>query len=512
MAGGLFSGATAGLRAALRALVGHLRVPASGVGRDDPEPGETEPGRRYDGVIPSPDGAHILLEGVGSGWALPHVYCETGWIADAVGALQTQFRDRYAVDVFVLGPLSQQDAVTVCELELISSYPGDPGRAEWMEPASEAAKQLPANQLAAVEAWRAGRTGPTALAPWQQRGWFAEAREWMLSAAKQAGAAIDGPVYARKGAWNGSCVLQAESSEGPLYFKASPARLPGEPRVIRQLSQTWPRNLPPLLDGDESRCWTLMRNVPGDELDPGDTGGLADALRLMSRIQVAESGNAGKWLEIGCPDRRLERLSASLERLLIGIPALLNAAGVISPAERDEVGHAVSPARELCRRLAEAAPAAAGLHHEDFRAGNVRRTPAGDIVILDWNDVVVAHPFFSAQRMLYFVDLPEGCPPYHIGNEEADQPRRILRDAYLEAFAPFAECGRLTQMFQWSLTLAPVYDAFRFAESADVEAAIREGLDADQSASARNLIASILESFREAAGEGAQGPAAAART
>ncbi len=438
----------------------------------------------------------MLLERVDDGWALPHVYCDTGWIADAVGPLQTHFRDRYGLDVFVLRPLFEDGATTACELELLSGQTGDSGQTRWMDSGGGAANWLPASQRAAVEAWRSGRCCGTDLGPWQKVGWFAEARQWMLTAAANAGIAVQGPVVARKGAWNGSCVLQAESSAGPIFLKASPARRPGEPRVLRELLKTWPRNVPALVAGEEARCWTLMRNVPGAELDPEDTDGMADALRLMAQLQLAEVANVATWLDMGCSDRRLEKLSFNLERLLIEIPARLCEAGLITPEERDGVARAVSPARDLCRQLQQSEVPAATLHHEDFRAGNVRRAPGGDLVILDWNDVALAHPFFAAQRMFYFVDLAEGSTRYRIGDSMADQPRRQMRDAYLGAFAPFARPQRLAELFQWSLTLAPVYDAFRFAESADVDAAIQAGLDPDQAEVARHLIETILKSFR----------------
>ncbi len=446
---------------------------------------------RYDCVVPSADGWKVLVVREGDSWALPHVECNTGWIADAVAEIQNGFRDRYHAEAVVLRCLLWTDSSVACELEAfpVGTWPEMESR--WLD-AGESEPWLPAEEAAAVTAWAENRGWERRIAPWQQRGWFLEARQWIV-----ARVGVIKALTQVKAGWNGSCVLRVNTSNGTLYFKAAPPRTPGESGVIRALSAKWSPHLPSIVDADEERCWMLMHDIGGRQTNSREPAELADAASLLARIQIDQAADADGWLALGCPDRGLDVIRASLDRLLIEIPSCLCDAGVLDAAERAEIAWFVPRAKRMCETLSSFAVPARSIHHEDFRDGNVQRTHSGALVLIDWNDTVVAHPFFTLQRFLWFMSPPHGVPRYEIVGRDDDVCRRALRDAYLDEFQYFEPRPRLLEAFGISSRLSPIYDAFRFASSPEVDEVLERGLRPEERRIARHLMEHILEVCRE---------------
>jgi len=428
-------------------------------------------------VLPSPDGRSLLLAHDGAAWSLPHVICDKGWLADAVDDIRTAFHERYGVDAIVLRILQWTPTSVAIELEALSGTP----RGEW----GDLADSLP------VQLWRDDRGWEQRVEPWQRRGWFNETVAWIAARVTP----LRTPRQVKAG-WNGSCVLRVDTNGGVLFFKASPKRLPPESAVIRELSVNWSRNVPPVIDADEERCWMLMRDAGGTPIDVRNPAMLAEAAGLMARIQLDQAPHAGRWAAMGCPDRSLDVLRSRLERLLVQIPAQLHSAGVITQAERSELVSFVPRADAICGALASYAVPRRSIHHEDFRDGNAHRTASGTIVFIDWVDTVIAHPFFTIQRFLWFMPPPPGIPRHRIDKGKSDAARRTIRDAYLDELRRFESRSRLQDAFSLSSQLSPIYDALRFDSLGDTDATFRRGLTPDEARNARVVMAQMLEVCR----------------
>jgi len=428
---------------------------------------------RYDCLISAGDRS-LLLEPDGPGWSLPHVLCEQGWIADAVGAIRAGIRERCGIEVAVLREIQRTEDAVACELEALATEPGG----AWHDAGGSAVESLPPGQREAVRRWRQGEGTERRLSPWQRRGWFEEARQWMTASLREAGMAVTDPVTPVKGAWNGSMVLRA----GPCYLKAVPKQIPGEPAVLRMLAARWARHLPAVIASDEERGWLLMHELGGPALDPEDAPGSAEAAGLMARIQIDQAPLADRWLAMGCPDRGLEALERRLPRLLVDIPGRLAAAGVLDASARERLASTAPAVGAACRGLLGHAIPSRSIHHEDFRSGNVHRAEDGTPVIIDWNETVVAHPFFSLHRFLWFMPPPG----------ENDELRDAVRDAYLEPFAAFEPKEKLLEAFGLSTRLAPLYALLYFDSAFDVDEALRRGLGPEEARNARGLIEQVL--------------------
>jgi hypothetical protein len=412
---------------------------------------------------------------------LPYVVCDRGWLAEVVEELADKFRERYGIGATVLRILQWLPAHVTCELE---ARTGAPVGAIWMKPADSILAALPAEQANGVRNWIEGRSHERQLSPWQFRGWFDEARDWIASHVE-----ID-DVRQVKAGWNGSCVLRVRTPSETLYFKAARASIPGEAAILAFLAEDWPQHVPSLVAADTTRNWMLMRELHGTPIHPQNATDLADVVRLGARMQLFEAQRIDRWLALGCGDRGLSALEGSLELVLRDLPQRLLDAGVITAGERDTIASFDAAAR--CRALADYAIPPLSIFHEDFRDGNAQRTRGGTIAIVDWNDVVVAHPFFMLHRFLWYMQVPPGHARYVIGDDDEDALRRTVRDAYMEQFTGCEPAARLRDAFAISLQLAPVFDAYCLVARQDLAATLTPGLSAEERRIARMLMEQIL--------------------
>ena len=106
---------------------------------------------------------------------------------------------------------------------------------------------------------------------------------------------------------------------------------------------------------------------------------------------------------------------------------------------------------------------------QDFRHENL--VAVGETYCyFDWSDTVVAHPFFSGNRFIDYLDPPEGEDRYDWRFAHPDDhERRRIRDAYLEPWTAYAPPEELRETFALARRLNRLYQATRwYAEQAYV--------------------------------------------
>ena len=161
----------------------------------------------------------------------------------------------------------------------------------------------------------------------------------------------------------------------------------------------------------------------------------ARVLPQYAEVQIALLGRERELLATGMPDARLERLAALVE-LILGDHAVTRRAGFDHVSAEDERRIRSAIAR-MAERAAELASVGIGptVDHDDLHDANVlvRR---GRLVIFDWGDACLAHPFLSLTIALGFAARRAGVAV-------DERPIVRLRDAYLEPFERFAPASRL---------------------------------------------------------------------
>jgi hypothetical protein len=437
----------------------------------------------------------ILLCRTGDGWSLPAVALAGDWLAAEVEAVRAQVRAVLGVDATVLRQLGAAGGEVFAELEW-QAPGGSPaaggggffGRADGAVLAA-----LPAAQRRVVEGWFESAGGPAAGAPWERRGWFGAAVEWMDARLAAARLPRRGPVRQVKAAWAGSAVLAAATAGGDCYFKAT-AGTPGEARVVLDLAARWSDRLPVVVAADAERGWLLTRDMLGAPLP---APARQEALRSFAEIQAGEAARLAHWRDLGCRERGPAEMAAAAPRLLCEIPRLLARGGALADGVAAELADALPAATALCRRLHGLGPPLS-IHHEDLRGDNVVLS-RGRPVFFDWADTVIAHPFFSLQRFLDDA-APPGPPgppaPAWDGLFAADDPRSALRDAYLETWQETVPRARLLEAFRVTRQLQPLYQLLRYDGAVDLAAWLAAGPPADELDLAAAVIGAVLEASR----------------
>jgi hypothetical protein len=397
------------------------------------------------------------------GWTLPVVEHRDDWFAHEACAVARDLGTRLGTRLTALREI-QKAGLRLCELENHSAHWRLPPAARWVNEGQSRDLVLePPGQRNLLQTWfrqEARRGPPVARAPWERRGWYAEALAWIRKQLARLRLTPGSPVEQFKTAWACSCILRVPTTTGDLYFKAVYARPPKEAAVVAELARRWPRHVPRLRAVDHERGWMIA-----DDFGPRCLGELPvprweNAIRLFGRLQCACSEDLQVWSDMGCPDRRPEILVRSLGAILED-PVLEQAdpQDRLSMRERKQLFARRASLRCECLELADSG-VPVSIMQQDFRDGNIAvhdRT----YLFYDWSDTVLSHPFFSACRFLEYVPTTRDRP-----NHRARLPTTVrhgrLRDAYLDAWTSYGSHDRLQKVFQAAQRLNPLYQAVRW--------------------------------------------------
>lgn len=284
-------------------------------------------------------------------------------------------------------------------------------------------------------------------ARWLHPDWRAEAVAW---ATDRLGAPrLDAAVQTRVRPWSTLLRLTVADGEGTRawWLKAcSPGtayEAPllallagwGLPHVPRPVAVDAALALALLPDGGA----TVRQRHPEPSVEA--TAQLLQAAALIAR---GTSAHVPEMLAAGVPDLRPERVDASLAALLDD-PALTSGPHPLPAEARDRVDRHRARLREDAALLA-AGPVPAALQHDDLHDGNVLADP---LVVIDWGDASVAHPFATL-----LVTLNAHAHRAGLGAQHPDLAR--LRDRYLEHWTDLAPLSELQALAAAAVRLAPV--------------------------------------------------------
>ena len=269
----------------------------------------------------------------------------------------------------------------------------------------------------------------------------------------------------RRRSW--SLVYEVQCAAGARCFaKASAPPLRFEAPLTAALAE-WEAGFgPAVLALEREQGWLILADA-GWPLRERKDG--ADLLRHWRRflprfaaMQRNMQGRAADLLALGLPDRRLECLPLRLRSLLDGnqAPRLRLGGGWsgeegLSAGEWRALQEGIPVFTGECARLAENG-SAPSLHHDDFHDGNLFLNGAGRLVLADWGESALAHPFFSLRVALRYLAHSLGLAPAAPELEE-------LVDAYLSVWG---DPGRLRAELALALRLASVNRALNWAECA----------------------------------------------
>ncbi|WP_168217864.1 aminoglycoside phosphotransferase family protein [Occultella kanbiaonis] len=261
---------------------------------------------------------------------------------------------------------------------------------------------LPANVRAAVELAVAERRGavPTpALRPdWYRAGWLDEATAWVDEQVTALGLRREGPGEPIK-VWCLSAVIRFDcradgGASRPLYLKAACDWFRTEPPMTVAIGALAPELAPTVRAAEPARGWLLLERLPGTRAGaPAEAGPEDVALptaRAMAEVQRRSLKHVDALRRAGCPDRGTEPTLAAFADVLAASIEL----PLLSADERARLLRLGRPVEAHLRDLADCGIPNT-LTHGDLHVGNVA-VDADRLVIYDWTDAAIAHPFLDA--------------------------------------------------------------------------------------------------------------------
>jgi aminoglycoside phosphotransferase (APT) family kinase protein len=236
---------------------------------------------------------------------------------------------------------------------------------------------------------------PARRPDWFRVSWYAEVEAWLDTELATLGRARTGPVEATK-VWSISAVVRVPCDPAPVWFKASCRHFHAEPALTRLVGELAPEHAPPIVVTDEERAWSLMEALPGaddlNEDDPPPVIGLATA-RIAAAVQLRSRDHLDAIEAAGVPVRTLTQTGHQFDEIVAGSLEL----ELLTP---DELSAARAARKEVHAVLDEltAVGIPDTLVHGDLHTGNVAHAD-GALVLYDWSDAAVSHPFLDIIRL-----------------------------------------------------------------------------------------------------------------
>jgi len=275
--------------------------------------------------------------------------------------------------------------------------------------------------------------------PWSAPRGYEESLSWMCDQLRQHGRTPSGTPEQIKNAYV-STVMRCPTDAGDVYLKIVPKVFVREIEVLAELTGWGMPELPSLLAIDSERGLMLMEDMGGSDLaDCCTTPLLKRTVRQFADFQVASTSRVATERPWPFYDWRMGILAEETTRIVVDARELLAGSRYkLGEPEIDQLRDCLPDWVDLCSRIMETSIPDA-LDHGDLRLGNIR--VIGDrIIFYDWAWSAITHPFMSITSLLNILrDSVAG----------AEETKRTLRDAYLDAWTTYAPLDELRQVFEW---------------------------------------------------------------
>ncbi|TYS67436.1 phosphotransferase [Sutcliffiella horikoshii] len=233
-----------------------------------------------------------------------------------------------------------------------------------------------------------------------------------------------------------------------LYFKATGKSSEFEPSLTEELFLRNPKQTVEVIASHSDHPWMLMKELKGESLrKTKDKDCWKNCLQEYAHLQVKESKNLSRLVDIGVPDRRFAILKDEIELHLLDLCQT-----GLNRSETKQIMDIKEELLKMCDRMENVVPYS--LDHGDLHSGNIQVAGNGnEPVFFDWGDAAVSHPFFSTRIFWHALDelIESESEWLDIVNE--------FKPYYLEPWREFAPLAELEKALELSDQLACVYRA-----------------------------------------------------
>ncbi len=202
--------------------------------------------------------------------------------------------------------------------------------------------------------------------------------------------------------------MTVPTNDGILYFKASASIFAQETALTDYLARFQPEIFPRLLAVELKRHWMLMQDA-GTPLRQfvraeKSIARWKDVLPLYVDLQKAMAERTTHLLALGVMDRRLAKLPELFEKLITDeFAMLLDQEESLTSEEYARLKDYGSEFARMCEKLTSFG-IPESIHHDDFHDGNIFVQDDGKIILTDWGESAVTHPFFTLVVIMRSVD------------------------------------------------------------------------------------------------------------
>lgn len=263
-------------------------------------------------------------------------------------------------------------------------------------------------------------------------------------------------------------VFRLSTAEGDFYLKHSAAQYAFEPKLVALIKEQGIVTTPDIIASNETlNCF--IASDGGQSLRQACNGqykiaAVAELLKDYAKLQQQLTNSVASFLDLGLPDWRLSQLpmlvAALFEREDFGRECQL------SDADINQLQHAQVGYQQRCDEL-NSYQIVETLEHSDLQDNNIL-VKDDALVINDWGDSVVSHPFFSLAILLHSAGK-------HYGITIADAQGLRLRDTYLAQWQQQYSFEQLVKAFELARAIvAPkiLLSFWRIADCAGADIAV----------------------------------------
>lgn len=410
-------------------------------------------------ILPHPAEAKILMLSNGDSWFLPHVCVNDYLECDDIPVIKKELERVLGVSVNILYCANNNFDKLKHEIHGVYVVENNDSitklkEGSWtdLETLRNLSLKIPEHKSIIEEYLTEIESDniPSFRPPWAKRGWFDSASQWINKQLLDLNYQQLSPVECIK-SWGISCVLRVPTNSGNLYLKEA-STLPlfcNEPVVTNELKKLFPEHIPTVFSINSERQWMLLADF-GEPISRSSSVNVKkDVYRLLAQIQIKSVEHIDSLLNVGCLDRRLEKLASQIDDLFIDENTLLQ----LNQTEIQQLQALAPHLKNLCSQLADY-KIPQTLVHGDLHLGNVALYN-DKYLLFDWTDSCIAHPFFD---MFLF---------YFRRNYNSLSPVKAVRDEYLNQWTIYESKSRVLEAWKLAKPLCALHHGVTYQYISD---------------------------------------------
>jgi len=405
-------------------------------------------------ILPHPTEAKVLMLPHKTGCSLPHICVNDDLECDEIPVIKKELEQILGISINILYCANNNYDESKREIHGVYVLEQNDSVAElkegsWID--SETLKNLslkfPEHKSVIEEYLTEIESGdiPELRPPWARAGWFDSASQWINEQLLDLNYQQLATVECIK-SWGISCILRVSINNRNLYLKEA-STLPlfcNEPVVTKELKKLFPEHIPTVLSINSERHWMLLADF-GEPIGRNSPVKIKkDVYRLLAQIQIKSVEHIDNLLNVGCLDRRLEKLATQID-CLFNDKIILS---VLKEAEIKQLTKIAPHLKNLCSQLAEY-KIPQTLVHGDLHLGNVA-LDNDNYLLFDWTDSCIAHPFFDMFQF-YFRRYYNPLSPI-----------KAIRDEYLNQWTVYESKSRVLEAWKLAKPLCALHHAVTY--------------------------------------------------